>query len=280
MSSGLADTFSTTTTTTSAAHTKRSSVVSDESRPNDDSKVSPETGFWKRATGVTLAEALRAAAFYQLYAVGASICVSTSFMYYIIFRIHLPFLLRFALVVSAPGYFCLLAVVNCVVLTVLFTTRQNLARLEETLANVADAITAPVLRVLPSFSESLSLDDLRRRLLAAARIVKDREAPVSNLSLLGIASAPITLSSRLVLNAAVRAVLFVVEARYGSALRAGQHKLNIATIKRILSGELVSLLCSPFSATIHLYIIVTCVETFALALLPFLIAIIFARRAI
>jgi hypothetical protein len=265
---------------TSSATVRKRSAVIDESRLQEESKAPPDDGFWKRATGRTVAQSLRSAAYYQLYAVFASVCVSCCFISFVLFRLRISFFLRFLLAISAPGYFCLLAVVNCVVLTTLLTTRHNLNRLEETLANVADAVTAPVLKVLPSFSQSMSLDELRKRLLASARIVKHKEAPLSEMSLLGIAGAPITISSRLVLNAAIRAVLFVVEARYGSALQAGERMLSIATIKRILSGELVSLLFSPFNATIHLYIILAVVETFVLAMLPFAIALVFSKRSV
>jgi hypothetical protein len=270
--------FEESTASTRSATARKRSAAPKPSDLQDESREPPEDGFWKRAAGRAVAQSLRSAAFYQLYAVFSSVCVSSYFIFFVVFRLRVAFFLRFLLVISAPGYFCLLAVVNCVVLITLFTTRHNLNRLEETLANVADAVTAPVLQVLPSFAQTMSLDELRKRLLASARIVKHKEAPLSEMSLLGIAGAPITISSRLVLNAAIRAVLFVVEARYGSALQAGERMLNIATVKRILSGELVSLLFSPFSATIHLYIIIAVAETFVLTMLPFAIASVFSKR--
>jgi hypothetical protein len=247
-------------------------VDSDDARQD-----APETGFWRAGLGATLGQSLRSAAFTHLNAVMLGCIIAAAFMYHVVFRLRMSTIFRLLFLFCSPFYFPVVALLNSIVLTTLEAVRRNLNRLEETLSKLTDAIVSPVLQYLPSFSRAMSFDELRSRLLASAKVVRHTEAPVSHLSVVGVLTSPLTLSSRIILNAAIRAILFAVEARYGSALRAGERKLSIATVRRILSGELVAFLLSPFSATINTYMFLAAAELTALTAMPFVLANLLSR---
>lgn len=136
-----------------------------------------------------------------------------------------------------------------------------------------DAVTAPVLIALPA--GSISLDDLRSRFLRSGVALKKTEAAAHAAESGGSSSAsrsPLAIASRLLLDAAVRTVLYVLEKRYANVFRErGSREISSQSIKRALTGEVVGMLVSPFSATLQGYTLLVVVETLSLALAPFVV---------
>lgn len=230
----------------------------------------PPTGFWARS--ISVAGVLRAAAIYELYAAVAGLALALALSYQALFRLSLGALPRLVLVLSSPVYFPVLLSANAAVLAVLSAARSNLSGLEAALARVADAITAPVLRALPP--ARINVNELRARLLLSSEGVKEAERASGGVNswrgLVGVAS-------RLVLNAAVRTVLFGLEKRYAGVLREGNGMISCETVKAALSGEIVGVVLSPFSSTLGLYTGLVFAESAFLSALPFFLAWILSR---
>jgi hypothetical protein len=149
----------------------------DEGVGGDDS---PGAGFWRAGFGGSILDAVSSAALYQLYAVLVGLLVAEVFVFHIVFRLSLSFVTRMVLMSVAQLYYPVLALSNSVVFTVLFATRHNLSRLEGALSSVADAVTAPLIRAMPTSAVTgVSLDDLRERMLLSSRRVAQAEAPVT-----------------------------------------------------------------------------------------------------
>jgi hypothetical protein len=225
----------------------------------------PPTGFW--ATSMSVTGVLKQAAIYELYAAVAGLAIALGFSYQVLFRLSLGAIPRLILVLSSPVYFSILLSANAAVLAVLSTARRNLSGLESALARVADAITSPVLRALPA--ARISIDDLRTRLLNSSESVKAAEAGSGGGS---GGCGPIGVASSLMLKTAVRTVLYALEKRYAGVLRDGNRMISCQTVKVALSGELVSVLMSPFSSSLSLYTALVFAETVSLSASPFILA--------
>jgi hypothetical protein len=228
-----------------------------------DSTCGPQAG-----VSSLVLDAVRAAALYQLYAGLAGVAVAEIYVYHVLFHLRLPMFTRIALISISQVYFPLLALANAIILSALFFARHNLKRLETALASVADAVTAPLLRAMPTYAESgVSLDELRERITASSRRVEQTKAPAADRSCVLGRLAPTT--SRMVLSLALRAVLYAIEKRYSRELQVGEHKLSLGTVKHILSGELVGMVMSPFMSSITFYTVLAFAESAVLTFVPF-----------
>lgn len=230
----------------------------------------PPEGFWSAYVGRAISDGLRSAALFQLYALIGGCFLCAFFVGTALFRVRLSTFARLMLVAPAPLYFPALTVINSLIFTILVTCRRNLGRIEDALALVADGLTAPVLRVLPA--RTISLDELRARLLDSSKHLKKAEASKTPSAPSESATGKsASIASRALLNLAIRTVLYAIEKRYRAALVFGRNNLSAATVKRMLSGELVSFLLAPFTSALTLYTALTIFETLFLAIAPFLI---------
>lgn len=229
----------------------------------------PPEGFWRVYVGGALSDGLRSTMVLQMYAFLAGCFLCACFVGTALFRVHLSTPVRVLLVAPAPIYFPVVTVVNSVILTVLTVCTRNLGRLEDALALVADGLTAPVLRVLPS--GAISLTELKNRLLDSSKRLRRTELSHPSPDTESTATKSASIASRALLNLAIRTVILAIERRYKSALQFGGNTLSAATVKRMMSGELVSFLLAPFTSALTLYTILAVLETVVLTVAPFLV---------
>lgn len=216
---------------------------------------------------------LRRVAKFELYAVLAGLGLALVYAYFLLFKISIPLLPRILLLFCCPVYYPLLLAVNAALYCVLYSARGNLRACERALGSVMGAITAPVLLALPA--GRVGLDDLRARLLRSGEHVKETEADARAASSRG----PLGVASRVLLDAAVRTVLYALEARYADVFHGKGREISRETVKSALTGEVVGLLVSPFTATLQGYTILVAGEAVGLVLLPFVLTWLFGGRA-
>lgn len=220
----------------------------------------PLAGFWRRSISSAL-PSLRELVRYELYAAFAGLVLSFLFLHRVVSS-TLSFFPRLFFVCVSPLYFPLVFSANAAVLAVLSAISRNLSRLEAVLRRVADAVTSRVLPELPSVS--ISLNELRSRLLASGSAVKDDERAVDK------SRGPVGVVSRALLSAAIKAVLYAFEKRYSRELGGGDGMVNVKTVKSILTGELAGLLLSPFSSSVQLYTALVVAEFAFFSFTPFI----------
>lgn len=250
---------------TARASSKSTAAVGDPSVPSQ----APRSGFWRPSISAAL-PSLRELVRYELYAAFTGLLLAFIFLYLVVFS-SLSFFPRLFFVCVSPVYFPLLFSANAAVLAVLSAVSRNISRLEAVLSRVADAVTSRVLPELPS--ASISLEDLRDRLMSSGNAVKADERSVDN------SRGPVGIASRALLGAAVKAVLYAFEMRYSRELGVGGRMLNVSTVKSILTGELAGLLMSPFSASLQLYTICVVAEFAFFSCAPFLFLMLLSPSA-
>lgn len=172
-------------------------------------------------------------------------------------------------------YFPALAVLNIVGLLVLRACSRNMEKVHELLDSLVVAMTAPVLQWLPKREAPISLDELKSELFKAADSIRAKETKAEARWMANLISDPISVASSFLLSLGLRTIMHVIEQRYAVALRKGHRRLSVKTAHFVLTGEVASLVLSPFTASIHFYQALLYAEAAVLFGCPFVLPYLF-----